>query len=172
MVQCRNEQNERMITLSLQDIHHLDTAIGWCELKSFLEANEELDKIAPQARSHPRVLEIRWQVYANLEKWEGALEIANALTKHASICPEGWIYRASTLVELNRHDEAYETLIEAANNFPTDEIIHYDLACVCCQLKRNEEARRWLQQAIDLGGNEIKLKALEDGDLETIWKNL
>ena len=56
--------------------------------------------------------------------------------------------------------------------FPVDEIIPYDLACVCCGLKRLDEARSWLAKAIEAGGNAIKLKALDDPDLEPIWKGI
>ena len=37
-------------------------------------------------------------------------------------------------MELNRQQEAYETLSAAAALFPGDEIIIYDFACVCCAL--------------------------------------
>jgi hypothetical protein len=43
-------------------------------------------------------------------------------------------------MELNRQQDAYETLSAAAALFPGDEIIPYDLACVCCALKRVDEA--------------------------------
>jgi hypothetical protein len=82
------------------------------------------------------------------------------------------VYRASSLTELNRPQEAYETLSAAAALFPGDEIIAYDLACVCCALKRGDEARLWLARAIEAGGDTIKLKALDDPDLEPIWKGI
>jgi hypothetical protein len=82
------------------------------------------------------VLEVRWQIYWNLEKWPGGLEIASAIVKKVPDWPSGWIYRASSLTELNRHQEAYDTLADAVTRFPADEIILYDLACVCCALKR------------------------------------
>jgi len=64
----------------------------------------------------------------------------------------GWIYRASSLTELNRHQEARETLSAAATLFPgLNEIIPYDLACVWCALKRADEAREWLGNPIGVG---------------------
>jgi hypothetical protein len=36
-----------------------------------------------------------------------------------------------------------------------------------------EEARAWLRKAIDLGDEkEIKLRALDDPDLEPLWANI
>jgi len=161
-----------MLPFSSGDQRHLEAAQSWCGLNAYLDANEELDQITAQARSHPTFLEVRWQVYANLGKWEGALEIANALTKRSPNCPEGWIYRGISLGELNRPEDAYATLMDAVNTFPTNEIIHYDLACICCELKRTKEAQFWLGKAIDLGGDDTRLRALDDNDLEPIWETL
>ena len=86
--------------------------------------------------------------------------------------PEGWIYRASSLRELNRHQEAHETLSAAAALFPADEIILYDLACVCCALNKLEEARTWLGIAIMAGGEETSRRALGDPDLKPLWASL
>ena len=159
-----------MKPLDRPDSLHLEAAKGWCELHAFVEADTELDKIAAGLRAHPKVLEVRWQIYANLEKWAGALDIASAIMKMEPEWPSGWIYRASSLTELNRQQEAYETLSAAAALFPGDEIIPYDLACVCCALKRIDEGWRWLSKAIETGGDAIRLKALDDPDLEPLWR--
>jgi tetratricopeptide (TPR) repeat protein len=158
--------------LTPPDSMYVEAAKGWCELHAYLEADAELDKVAPQLRAHPSVLEARWQVYANLEKWESALEIARGIVSQVPDWPSGWIYQASSLGELNRRQEAYETLCQAATRFPSDEIILYDLACLCCGLKRLAEARDWLRKAIEAGGNPIKLRALEDSDLEPLWAQI
>jgi hypothetical protein len=68
--------------------------------------------------------------------------------------------------------EAYELLLHASNRLPADEIIAYDLAYICCALKRTDEARSWLAKAVNLGGDEIKLRALDDPDLQSLWENL
>ncbi len=162
----------RMKGLEPPDSLHLQAAKGWCELHAFLEANEELEKITPLMRAHPEVLEVRWQIYANLEKWEGALDLAQAIMKLVPEKPEGYIYCASSLQELGRREQAYRTLTDAAKRFPQDEIILYDLACVCCLLGRIAEARDWLARAIEAGGDAIKLRALDDPDLEPLWQHL
>jgi tetratricopeptide (TPR) repeat protein len=161
-----------MKPLEPPDSLHLQDAQGWCELHAFADAEAELDKIAASFRDHPKVLEVRWQICANLEKWTAALDISSAILKMVPKWPSGWIYRASSLTELNRQQDAYETLSAAAALFPGDEIIPYDLACVCCALKRVDEARSWLGKAIEAGGNEIKLKALDDSDLEPLWREI
>jgi tetratricopeptide (TPR) repeat protein len=161
-----------MPPLQPPDSLHLQAAKGWCELHAFSEANEELEKISPALRTHPSVLEVRWQLYANLEKHESALEIASGIVTVRPDWANGWIYKASSLTELKRHLEAHETLSAAAARFPGDEIIPYDLACVCCALKCVDEARRWVSKAIEVGGEEIRRRALDDLDLEPLWKDI
>jgi DNA polymerase III alpha subunit (gram-positive type) len=58
-----------MKKLQSPDSHHLQAAIGWLELGNHLEANEELERIAPTLRVHPDVLEIRWEIFAKEKKW-------------------------------------------------------------------------------------------------------
>jgi hypothetical protein len=85
-----------MQPLQPPDILHLQAAQGWCELQAFLEANEELDKITPSLRAHPSMLEVRWQIYANLEKWEAATDIASAIVTLKPDWANGRIYEASS----------------------------------------------------------------------------
>ena len=157
-----------MNTIELQDRLHLEAAKGWCELHAYEEANHELEWISASLQTHPKVLEVKWQVCANLGKWEVALEIASNFIGIAPELPNAWGYKAGSLRELERDREAYEVLREAARRFPRDEVILYDLACVCCSLKRPREALAWLDWAMNIGGYEIKLRALDDPDLQPL----
>jgi hypothetical protein len=55
-----------------------------------VEANEELEKIAPELRAHLYVLTLRWEVYAAAKKWDAALDIAAALIHLDPGEPLGW----------------------------------------------------------------------------------
>ena len=78
------------------DTKHLEAAEGWLELGNWREANEELENITPQLRAHPFVLEMRWKIYSKAKKWEGAVEIARALSE---MLPENsWGYIAVNCV--------------------------------------------------------------------------
>ena len=74
--------------------------------------------ISANLRAHPSVLEVRWQVYANLEKWDGALDLATAIVKMVPQKPEGYIYTASTLQELGRQEEAHTDPGECGQEVP------------------------------------------------------
>ena len=71
------------------DKHHLRAAQGWLELGNALEANEELERIAPELRAHPDVLEVRWHIYAHAKKWDACVDIAEAIIKLAPNRPDG-----------------------------------------------------------------------------------
>ena len=105
-----------MKPLEPPDSYRLLAAQGWCELHAFAEAEVELDRITASLRAHPKVLEVRWQIYANLEKWADALDIANAIVKAAPEWSSGWIYRASSLTALNRQRAIGDMLFHRSNH--------------------------------------------------------
>jgi hypothetical protein len=43
------------------------------------------------------------------------------------------------------------------------------IACICCALGQVDEAREWLAKALEIGGKELKLQALDDAELAAIW---
>jgi predicted Zn-dependent protease len=157
--------------LNPTDARVVEAAKGWCELHAFDEAKRELRQINPENQRHPEVLEALWQILMNLERWEQAREAATSIRSLEPGQPEGWIHSANSLVTLGRIPEALQILEEAVEVFPDDEIINYDLANVCCLLGRIQLARRCLARAVELGGDEVKLKALDDPDLGPIWRS-
>ena len=64
--------------------------VGWLDLGNHLEANEELEKIAPGLRAHPDVLEVRYEIYAKAGKWDLAAEITRALVQIRPKAPHLW----------------------------------------------------------------------------------
>ena len=81
--------------LEPEDERRVEAAKGWCALHDFAEAAKELGQVSPTAVEHPSVLEARWQVYANLDRWDEAHAVSTVLTRLAPHEPEGWIYLAS-----------------------------------------------------------------------------
>ena len=68
-----------MRSLEPPDSFHLEAAQGWLELGNHIEAEKELDRIAPQLRAHPTVMVVRWLVCAKARKWSVAFENARTL---------------------------------------------------------------------------------------------
>jgi len=64
-------------------------------------------------------------------------------------------------------------LASAVSRFPDQTTIFYHLAVYGCHLGRPREARKWLERAFDVGdAGQIKLKALDDPDLEPLWAEI
>ena len=159
-----------MNPLPVPDSRHLLAAQGWLELGAPLEADAELDCIAPELRSHPAVLLLRWQVYARLRRWDGALDIGTALTKLLPNNPASWVNRAFALHELHRTAEAQKQLLDVIDRFPTIATMRYNLACYACQLGDLKAAQDWLAQAFAIDDSDaLKQEALDDPDLDPLW---
>lgn len=161
-----------MNRLQPPDSHHLAAAKGWLELLAFEDAARELESIGPELRDHSQVLEVRWALAANYGNWQDALAIAVSLTSLMPDKSEGWIYQGSALAELNRPADAYAILLQGHERFPQDEILAYDMACICCLLGREDEAVEWIRKAIALAGDEMRQRAIDDPDLERIRNRL
>jgi len=118
-------------------------------------------------------LEVRWQIYAKAKKWDAALDIASALIQLVPEHPLGWVHRSYCLHELKKTEEARENLLRVVDKFPQDQIMRYNLACYECKLGRLEQAKSLLEKAFELGDpKKIKLMALEDPDLEPLWREI
>jgi predicted Zn-dependent protease len=159
-------------TIEFPDKHFLRAAEGWAELLAFEEVAHEVAKIRPQFRNRPDVLEVRWAIAANARQWPQALSLARKLAKLAPENPAGRIYEAKSLIELDRTSEAFSALLKAQEHFPGDEIVAYNLGCVCCILGHPEEGFGWIQQAIALGGIQVERRATADPELRSLWKDL
>ena len=162
-----------MKKFEIHDLHHLRAAEGWLELGSHLEADAELDNIAPELRSHPNVLEIRWHIYAKARKWDACLEIARAVTQAEPNLAGGWIHLAyaARRAKGGTVQAAWDLLHPVAERFPKEAIIPYNLACYACQLGNSEEAKQWLEKALSVGDSaRLKMMALNEPDLEPIWR--
>ena len=139
------------------------------------EAEAELAKISPENQRLPDVLEIRWTLLAQAERWSDALAVARSLVEIAPERSVGWLHHAYALRRAPEGgvSQALEALLPAFEKFPREPVIAYNLSCYLCQLNRLDEAREWLQRAIEIGGAEkIKEMALKDSDLQPLWEEI
>ena len=161
-----------MNPLELPDRQHLDAAQGWLELGNHIEADAELDRIHPERRGHPDVLEVRWQIYARAKQWKTCVDIGAAIVQLAPDRPFGWIHRSYALHELKRTQEALDSLLPVADRFPEVWTIPYNLACYCAQLGRLDECREWFKKAMTVDEQTVRRAALDDPDLKPLWESL
>jgi len=147
-------------------------AQGWIELGDYVEADKELDGIAPELRSHPDVLEARWEIYARAKKWEMCLDIAERIVQ---VCPGragGWIHRSFALHELGQTQEAFDKLLPVGDKFRKIWLIPYNLACYCAQLRRLDESREWFKAAMAIDEKTVREAAIDDPDLKPLWDSM
>jgi tetratricopeptide (TPR) repeat protein len=162
-----------MKPLAPPDTIHLLAAQGWLELGNHIEANKELENITPELQAHSAVLAVRWEIYAAAKKWEATLDIAAALIQLEPHDPLGWVHRSYALPELKRTAEARDNLLRVVDKFTMSTTMRYNLACYECRLGRLEQAKQWLEKAFALGDTKkMKLAALDDPDLEPLWKHI
>lgn len=171
-----------MLTTTMQkprieppESHFVNAALGWLELGLPGEAAAELVHLPDRLQAHPDVLEVRWAIVAAQQHWDAALGVATALVQAAPKRPTGWLHRAYALRRTPQGGlkQAWNALLPAAERFPKEALIPYNLSCYACQMERLDDARLWLHRALALGQREhVKAMALQDADLRPLWKEI
>jgi predicted Zn-dependent protease len=157
------------------DSHLLDAAIGWLGLGCAEDARAELADISAANQNHPAVLEARWTISAQDQKWQEALLIACAELVTDPEDAAGWLHRAYALRRVTDGGlmQAWDALLPAAKKFPAEPIIAYNLSCYACQMQKLDTAREWFHRAVAAGTKEtIKQMALADDDLQPLWPEI
>jgi tetratricopeptide (TPR) repeat protein len=165
-------EESRVKSIRPPDLHHLHAAQGWLELGNCHEASEDLEKVSPENRLHPDVLEVRWHINSNAKQWHACLDIAAKLVLVAPERPDSWIHRSFSLHELKRTQEAFDQLLPVAEKFAEDWTVPYNLACYCSRLGRFKEAQQWFEKALAIGGEAVQQAGNGDPDLKPLWDNL
>ena len=160
-------------TIDSTNMMHLDASVGWIGLGNLHEAEQEIDRVAPEYRDHPDVLEVRWELLGRQCRWPEALEIAERLVEFFPDRCSGWLHRSYCLHELRRTLEAWNKLVPVVEKFPKEATIPYNLACYACQLGNLEHAQEWLEKAALIRGRRaIKSLAVDDQDLQPLRTTL
>lgn len=162
-----------MKVLAAADAELVNAAQEFLRKENPSAAEEALRRVSSDAELLPAVLEVHWEIQAQTEQWQRALETAESLRRTDSANAHGWLCEACSLNALNRTAAAFETLLKAVDQCPSVPTIHYNLACLACKLGRLPEASKWLQRAIEVGGRaEVKLMALDDPDLSPLLSEI
>ncbi len=156
----------RMQSFGHTERFHLVAATGWLELGNWKEGVVELDQIGPELQAHPDVLRVRWALASAAKEWPQAVEFARALAEKEPEDSFGFIHQAYALHEMKRTREAWDMLGPAAEKFPKEYLIQYNLACYACQLGERDKALAFLANAVKLGAKrDVRAMALKDADL-------
>jgi predicted Zn-dependent protease len=88
--------------------------------------------MTPESRAHPKVITLRFKIHEKTGNWDLAVEVAGALCRARPKAALPCIYLGRALNGLGNTQGAIDFLSPAADNFPNDSAIPYDLACYCC----------------------------------------
>jgi len=162
-------------SLTPPDLHLASAAVGWLELGNSAEALAELSQMSAVSRLNPGVLEIEYAIHAHVQDWPAALESARRLLAAAPERAIGWLHQAYALRRApgGGLSAAWDALLPAAEKFPGEAAIHFNLACYACQAGKLADAREWLQRASAVGDKKaMRSMALADPDLQPLWPEL
>lgn len=156
--------------LSAADRKRLEAAEGFLALGLPMEAHDEIESIAPEARHLSEVLEVRLGIFQTLERWELVQTVAATLTKRDPQNLRAWLAWTTAERRQGRQDEARRVLSAgiAANSGRNGEL-WIALACLECDAGNLDRAKDALHKAIDTDGN-LRLRALDEPALAPLWE--
>ena len=152
------------------DSMHLQFARGWFELGLLQDAEAELARIAERYQGCMEVLEVRFQLWVRLGRFDEALVLAERQAAEFPGEYRGHMNRGNALFWLDRAEEAIACVKAVMGEHPKVAAFPYNLACYCLPAHGEDEAKRWMRVAMRVGNRAGVLRhALADGDLRAIW---
>lgn len=148
---------------------HLAYALGFLQLGLHAEAHEELAALPPEVAATAPALTLRLELAMAEEEWERVVALAPELVALDSSEERPWVAWAYALRELQRINEAQETLLAGARMIDEPSVlVDYNLACYACLLGELEEAKQLLAHVIkrDKSWRDV---AREDPDLAALF---
>jgi predicted Zn-dependent protease len=157
--------------LEPEDVRHLEAAQGFADLGMHLEADAELDEIAPQFRHLPEVLRLRLEIYQKLERWELMEVVARRLVQTEPGEALLWVAWAEATRRARSIIHARPILVEALSVHPRDPAVLYGLACLESLLGELDAAREHLATGFGIDDT-WRIQALDDPDLAPLWNSM
>lgn len=148
---------------------HLAYALGYLQLGLHKDAHAELDALPAESSATGPVLTVRLELAMAEEAWERVVELSPDLIGIDSAQERPWVAWAYALRELNRINEAQETLLAGIRLIDDPSpVVEYNLACYACLLGEIQEAKQLLVSVVarDKSWREI---AREDPDLAALF---
>jgi Flp pilus assembly protein TadD len=146
-----------------------DRAQGWLALGKPDEAGKALDELPHDFHLAPEVLSLRTEIALASGRWEAAAGLARQLTQLQPQQPMHWTQWAFATRRQIDLAAARRILEEAAQLFPDDALIHFNLACYASQQGRFTDAAQLLGRAMLLQPA-LKEVAMTDPDLTPLWE--
>jgi tetratricopeptide (TPR) repeat protein len=144
---------------------------GYLELGMYREAAHELDALPPQLQESSRdITRLRVAIHAGLQEWERVKDAAERMERWEPGDPTWPVTIAYASRRFEGLLSARETLRRAADRFPEDALIQFNLGCYACQLGDLGAARRHLDRSIQIDPK-LQTAAADDPDLEPLRRD-
>ena len=137
----------------------------------FDEAQAELERIDPFRRLLPELLAARIPVYRALGKWDLMAIVAKKLTEWNPEEPRNFVDWAYATRHTESIHAAHAILTRAADLYPADAMIQFNLALHEMQMGRLGRANAHLERATEIDAK-FRLMALIDPDLQSLRASL
>ena len=154
--------------LSESELDHVTAAQEWVEQGKIANANQELNEIAVELNSHPRVLTVRWQLLAISRRWNECVDVACAITAQEPMNPTGWRQLAEALHRTGQSQQAVNVLLPAAKRNPGNVLMCRDLARYFTRIGDEIQAQRWLESALFLADDVVTAAVQSDPELKPV----
>jgi tetratricopeptide (TPR) repeat protein len=135
------------------------------------DANNVLDALPPELKSHPLVLAARLEQLMVLKRWDDGVILGQSLSQKWPQHFDFWFRTAFCLHELKRTAEAKQTLLGAPPAIRETALYCYNLACYEAQLGDRDKAKALLAECFKRDKS-MREGALDDPDLEPVWDSL
>ncbi len=137
---------------------------GYRELGMHTYALKELANLTDEQTQSQTALQMRLAILMDANRWKKALTIARKLHAISPESADTHVNLAFVIRRAHSLKDAQSILINAAEKFPTEAIIPYNLGCYACQNADLDEAKTYLTQAFQLDTKYIEM-AKKDEDL-------
>ena len=144
---------------------------GWIDLGNFAEAAEELHNLPPALKSSEAFCRLWVRIYEATKHWREVEIMCETLLKHAPHDHFAIRHQAEAFHQQGRSREAFSAYQYAPTEFKQGADYFYALGRYLCAIGQPRFAETCIGRAIDCDPS-LKLKALEDPELEKIWLNL
>ena len=144
---------------------------GYLSLGMYFDANDALESLPTEVKTHRLVLWARLDLLVEMRKWDEGVLLGESLCKLFPDQREFVIRTAYCLHELKRTAEAKNVLLTAPHSHRESAVFNYNLACYETQLGNIDQAKKLLASCFkkDI---EFRAQALVDPDLEPLWNSI
>jgi tetratricopeptide (TPR) repeat protein len=144
-------------------------AEGYLELGLLGDALREVQSLSEQEQMSVEGLSALLEIYRAAEDWSLMEAVAASLWRTDKQKVEHWLDLAFAKRHASSVESARELLAEAAKRFPSEAMVHFQLACCECQLGNLASAKEHLGESKRLCATCRVLALTDEGDLNPFW---